>query len=57
MVGSIVGGVTAIPTTGLGLLVGAGTGAVHGPWVKMPGQKEGDGEVETMEEEVADGKG
>ncbi len=36
VVGSVVGGVVAIPTTSLGLLVGAGTGAIHGPWVKLP---------------------
>ena len=37
-VGAVVGGVVGIPTTGLGLLVGAGTGAVHGPWVKLTGK-------------------
>jgi hypothetical protein len=39
-----VGGVTSIPTTGLGVLFGAGTGAVHGPWFKI-------GKKEEMEEE------
>ncbi|KAI1632813.1 hypothetical protein F4809DRAFT_626129 [Biscogniauxia mediterranea] len=34
-VGSLVTGLVAIPTTGLGMLVGAGTGLVHGPWVKF----------------------
>ncbi|KAI1078077.1 hypothetical protein F5B20DRAFT_582607 [Whalleya microplaca] len=34
-VGSLVSGLVAIPTTGLGILVGAGTGLVHGPWVKF----------------------
>ncbi|KAI1118212.1 hypothetical protein F5Y14DRAFT_447093 [Nemania sp. NC0429] len=34
-VGSLVGGLVSIPTTGLGILVGAGTGLVHGPWVKF----------------------
>ena len=34
-VGSLVTGVTAIPTAGLGILIGAGTGLVHGPWVKF----------------------
>jgi len=38
VVGTLVGGVTAIPTTILGGLVGAGTGAIHGPWVKFSGQ-------------------
>ncbi|KAI1106578.1 hypothetical protein F4804DRAFT_300437 [Jackrogersella minutella] len=34
-IGSLVSGLVAIPTTGLGILVGAGTGLVHGPWVKF----------------------
>ncbi|KAI0003609.1 hypothetical protein F4779DRAFT_621754 [Xylariaceae sp. FL0662B] len=34
-VGSLVSGLVAIPTTGLGIIVGAGTGLVHGPWVKF----------------------
>ena len=34
-VGAVVSGLTAIPTTGLGMLIGAGTGLVHGPWVKF----------------------
>ncbi|KAI0483894.1 hypothetical protein F4859DRAFT_474477 [Xylaria cf. heliscus] len=34
-VGSLVSGLAAIPTTGLGILIGAGTGLVHGPWVKF----------------------
>ncbi|KAI0541903.1 hypothetical protein GGR58DRAFT_364432 [Xylaria digitata] len=34
-VGSLVSGLVAIPTTGLGILIGAGTGIVHGPWVKF----------------------
>ncbi|KAI5917004.1 hypothetical protein F4810DRAFT_705249 [Camillea tinctor] len=34
-VGSLVTGLVAIPTTGLGMLVGAGAGLVHGPWVKF----------------------
>ncbi|KAM5343856.1 hypothetical protein ACJ41O_012393 [Fusarium nematophilum] len=33
-VGSLVTGVVAIPTAGLGMLLGAGTGLIHGPWVK-----------------------
>ena len=33
--GMVVGGVLAVPTTVLGGLVGAGTGAIHGPWVKL----------------------
>lgn len=31
-VGSLVGGVASIPTTGVGALAGIGVGAVHGPW-------------------------
>ncbi|KAF3061704.1 hypothetical protein GL218_03092 [Daldinia childiae] len=34
-VGSLVSGLVAIPTTGIGILVGMGTGLVHGPWVKF----------------------
>jgi hypothetical protein len=37
VVGTIVGGATAIPTTLLGGLIGAGTGAIHGPWVTWTG--------------------
>ena len=33
--GTLVGGVLAVPFTGLGGLVGAGVGALHGPWVKL----------------------
>lgn len=33
-VGSILTGVVAIPTSGLGMLIGAGTGLAHGPWIK-----------------------
>lgn len=36
IVGTVVGGVAAIPTTALGGAIGAGTGAIHGPWVKFP---------------------
>ncbi|PMD26206.1 hypothetical protein NA56DRAFT_550810, partial [Hyaloscypha hepaticicola] len=61
VVGSLVGGVVSIPTTGLGLLGGAATGAVHGPWVKMPKlPKVGGGEgedVETEEMVVENGEG
>ncbi|KAK7425594.1 hypothetical protein QQZ08_007917 [Neonectria magnoliae] len=32
--GSLITGVVAIPTTGLGMLIGAGTGLVHGNWIK-----------------------
>ncbi|KAG9231466.1 hypothetical protein BJ875DRAFT_117143 [Amylocarpus encephaloides] len=53
VVGSIVGGVIAIPTTGLGALAGAGTGAIHGPWVKIPGQeKEKEKEAEQQQGDI-----
>jgi len=55
VVGSLVGGVVAIPTTGLGLLGGVTAGAVHGPWVKMPGSKKEGDEVETEETVVKEG--
>ncbi|KAH8669726.1 hypothetical protein BGZ60DRAFT_375974 [Tricladium varicosporioides] len=62
VVGSIVGGVTAIPTTGLGLLAGVTVGAIHGPWVKLVGNKDGKKEevevnVETGEERKVEGSG
>ncbi|RDW82822.1 hypothetical protein BP6252_03934 [Coleophoma cylindrospora] len=50
VVGSLVGGVAAIPTTSLGLLAGMGTGAIHGPWVKLGmGDKKEDEEIVTEE--------
>lgn len=49
-VGSLVTGVTAIPTTGLGMLVGAGTGLIHGPWIKRPDGSSKDKEDSTGEE-------
>lgn len=52
-VGSLVTGVVAIPTTGLGMLAGAGTGLVHGPWVKRP---DSSGKDEKHDDEE-DGKG
>lgn len=52
LVGTLVGGVASIPTTGVGLLAGIGTGAIHGPWVKVGmGDKNKDGEVVTEERE------
>ncbi|KAI0198542.1 hypothetical protein F4808DRAFT_255738 [Astrocystis sublimbata] len=50
-VGSLVSGITAIPTTGLGILIGAGTGLVHGPWVKFTEAFTKD-EVSEMDDEV-----
>ncbi|KAL9094514.1 MAG: hypothetical protein Q9165_003073 [Trypethelium subeluteriae] len=40
VVGMVLGAVTAVPTTILGGLVGTGTGAIHGPWIKL-GAEEG----------------
>ncbi|KAH8593437.1 hypothetical protein B0O99DRAFT_596305 [Bisporella sp. PMI_857] len=58
VVGALVGGVVSIPTTGLGLLAGAGTGAIHGPWVKVPGLgKDGKQELVTEEEDERKGDG
>lgn len=34
VVGTLVTGIVAIPTSGLGMLIGAGTGLIHGPWIK-----------------------
>ncbi|KAJ9630166.1 hypothetical protein H2204_008671 [Knufia peltigerae] len=38
--GTVLGAILAVPSTGLGMLVGSGVGAVHGPWVKLGGGKE-----------------
>lgn len=35
VVGTLVTGIVAIPTSGLGMLIGAGTGLIHGPWIKF----------------------
>jgi hypothetical protein len=35
--GTLVTGLVSVPTVLLGGLVGAGTGAIHGPWFKLPG--------------------
>ncbi|KAI8963185.1 hypothetical protein F5Y11DRAFT_162861 [Daldinia sp. FL1419] len=50
-VGSLVSGLVAIPTTGIGILVGAGTGLVHGPWVKFSEAFSKD-EVDEMDKEA-----
>ena len=51
-VGTLLGAVTAVPTTGLGMLIGSGVGAIHGPWVKLGG---GEKKFEDAEpEEVVD---
>jgi hypothetical protein len=50
--GALLGAITAVPTTGLGMLIGTGVGAIHGPWVKLGGGK--NGEVEEVPFEDAD---
>lgn len=50
-VGSLVSGLVAVPTTGLGILVGAGAGLVHGPWVKFTEVFTGD-EVDEIDREA-----
>lgn len=56
IVGSLVTGIAAVPTTGLGLLAGAATGAIHGPWLKLVKETveedDGDGESGEAREEV-----
>lgn len=55
--GVLLGAITAVPTTGIGMLVGSGVGAFHGPWVKLGGKEvkfeEADPEqiVDALEEE------
>lgn len=41
VVGTVVGGVATVPSVLVGGLVGAGTGVVHGPWVKLTGMGKG----------------
>lgn len=38
--GTVIGAVTAVPTAGLGMLVGSGVGAIHGPWIKLSGKEQ-----------------
>ncbi|KAK5946524.1 hypothetical protein PMZ80_000667 [Knufia obscura] len=38
--GTVLGAVTAVPTAGLGMLVGSGVGAIHGPWIKLGGKEQ-----------------
>ncbi|RDW76146.1 hypothetical protein BP5796_06967 [Coleophoma crateriformis] len=55
VVGTLVGGVASIPTTSIGLLAGMGTGAIHGPWVKLGmGDKNEDEEIVTEERDSKD---
>lgn len=54
-VGALVTGVVAIPTSGLGMLIGAGTGLVHGPWIKFTesfSKEESDSIVEEAQKEA-----
>ena len=46
VVGTLVGTVASVPTMALGGLVGAGTGAIRGPWIKLGdgNEKKGEGE-------------
>jgi hypothetical protein len=44
--GVVLGTVVSVPTGLLGTLVGAGTGAIHGPWIKLRGLGGGDGKEE-----------
>ncbi len=39
VVGTLTGVVASVPTMALGGLVGAGTGVIHGPWIKLGGGK------------------
>lgn len=39
-IGTVLGAITAIPFTGLGMLAGSATGAIHGPWVKLGGKEQ-----------------
>ncbi|KAM0545969.1 hypothetical protein ACHAPJ_011081 [Fusarium lateritium] len=54
-VGALLTGVVAIPTAGLGMLIGAGTGLAHGSWVKFTDtftKDEADSIVNEAEEEA-----
>ncbi|EXJ60685.1 hypothetical protein A1O7_04838 [Cladophialophora yegresii CBS 114405] len=51
-VGTVLGAILSVPATGLGMLVGSGVGAIHGPWVKLGGGK--GGKVEEVPFEDAD---
>ncbi|KAH0426978.1 hypothetical protein CcaCcLH18_09984 [Colletotrichum camelliae] len=54
VVTGVVGGVAVIPTTAVGLLVGVGAGAIHGPWYKLGGNKEEE-EAEKAQPQAAGG--
>ena len=52
VVGTLTGVVASVPTMALGGLVGAGTGVIHGPWIKLGGGKKGEGGTEEEEQMV-----
>jgi hypothetical protein len=41
VVGTLSGGILAVPLTAVGGLIGAGTGALHGPWIKLTRGEDG----------------
>jgi hypothetical protein len=51
LVGTLVGTVASVPTTALGGVVGAGTGVIHGPWIKLGGGGKKESGAEDEEEE------
>ena len=51
--GTLVTGLVSVPTVLLGGLVGAGTGAIHGPWFTIPGMG-GKKKDQPSEEEIRD---
>ena len=52
VVGTLTGVVASVPTMALGGLVGAGTGVIHGPWIKLGGGKKEEGGTEEEEQIV-----
>ncbi|KAM0714467.1 hypothetical protein Q7P37_010254 [Cladosporium fusiforme] len=56
VVGTVVGGVATVPSVLVGGLVGAGTGVIHGPWIKLMGKggKDGKGEGEKVPTEAVE---
>lgn len=39
-VGTLLGTILTVPVTGLGMLIGSGVGALHGPWIKLGGKEQ-----------------
>lgn len=52
VVGTLTGVVASVPTMALGGLVGAGTGVIHGPWIKLGGGEKEEGGTEEEEQMV-----